>query len=82
MNPHTYLVAKIKQGGRALWLQTNSEYSDRSMTLSIRCKERPQWRIEPAAAARETAWDEAIKTLTLQLAYEHGAVEVTLGSTD
>lgn len=75
--PHAYLVGKVKHDARQLWLQTNGEYPERTMTLAVRATERPKWRVEPMAAA-EARWDDATHTLTLQLSHQHGAVEVTL----
>ena len=48
------------------------------MVLTIRCSRKPEWQIEPPAAANETRWDEAAKTLSLRLTHQHGAVEVTV----
>lgn len=76
--PHSYLVGKIEDEGRRLWLQANTEYPERDTGLAIRCSRKPEWQIEPASAAKEASWDEAAKTLTLRLSHKDGAVEVEL----
>jgi hypothetical protein len=77
IGPHAYLVGKFKDDARRLWLQTNGEYPERTMTLALRCTERPVWRVEPAAAA-EVRWDDATHTLTLQRLHRRGAVAVAI----
>jgi hypothetical protein len=76
--PHSYLVGKLEDQGRRLWLQTNTEYPDRDTVLAIDCSRKPEWQIEPPAAANETRWDEAAKILSLRLTHQQGAVEVTV----
>jgi hypothetical protein len=78
MEPHSYLVAKIEETGQRLWLQANGEYQDRAQELQVTCTRKPQWQVEPAAAALEQSWDEAAKTLRLRLSFKPGAVEVTV----
>jgi hypothetical protein len=75
---HSYLLAKIEDQGKRFWLQANTEYPDRDTELSLTCSRKPAWHIEPAAAAKEAAWDEAAKILTLRLSHKDGAVEVEL----
>ncbi|MCL4203024.1 MAG: hypothetical protein KJ000_11025 [Pirellulaceae bacterium] len=77
IGPHAYLVGKIENGGRRLWLQTNAEYPDRTMTLTVRCQDKPAWRVEPAAAA-DCVWNETAQTLMLRVVHAQGAVEVTV----
>ena len=78
VGPHAYLVGKLEERGRRLWLQANTEYPDRDTELSIVCIRKPEWRIEPAAAAKAAAWDEASKTLKLRLVHRQGAAEITV----
>ena len=78
IGPHSFLVGKIEDSGRALWLQANTEYPDRDTQLSVSCSRRPEWTVEPASASREASWNEAEKTLNLRLSHREGAVEVTL----
>jgi hypothetical protein len=74
--PHSYLVAKLEDQGKRLWVQTNTEYPDRDTVLSIICARKPDWQIEPVSVAKEARWDEAAKTLSLYLSHQKGAVEV------
>ncbi len=78
IGPHAYLLGKIENQGKQLWLQANTEYPDRDTELSITCSARPEWQVEPAAAGKVAAWDESTKTLNLHLSHQQGAVEVTL----
>ncbi|MBI4625470.1 MAG: hypothetical protein HY736_19895 [Verrucomicrobia bacterium] len=78
VGPHAYLVAKIEDNGRRLWLQANTEYAERDTELVITCVHRPEWKILPAAAAKQATWDEATRRLTLRLGHAQGAAEVTL----
>jgi hypothetical protein len=78
IGPHAYLVGKLEDHGRRLWLQTNTEYPDRDTHLTITCTRQPACQIEPPLAAKEARWDEGARTLNLRLAHECGAVEVTL----
>lgn len=76
--PHSYLIGKIEDQGRRLWLQANTEYPERDTQLSITCPAKPQVQVEPATAAREIRWDEPAGRLVLHLSHQQGAVEVTL----
>jgi len=76
--PHAYLVGKIENGGRRLWLQANGEYAERTLSLSLRCLEMPRCRVEPADAAQQSRWEEQNRTLTLELSPANGAVEATV----
>jgi hypothetical protein len=76
--PYSYLVGRIEQAGRRFWLQANGEYPDRTTSVSLLCTGKPQWRVEPPGAARQSRWDEQTQTLTLQLSHENGAVEAIL----
>jgi hypothetical protein len=58
IGPHAYLVGKIEDQGRRLWLQANTEYPERDTELSITCTRQPACHVEPKAAAKETRWDE------------------------
>jgi hypothetical protein len=78
IGPHAYLLGKIEDQGRRLWLQANTEYPDRDTELSITCSRKPQWQVEPASAAKEAVWDDAAKTLKLRLSHKDGAVEMTV----
>lgn len=78
IGPHAYLVGKVGEGGRRLWFQSNGEYPERETSLEIRCTRRPDWKVEPAAAAKDAGWDPASRTLGLRLSHLTGAVEVTL----
>ena len=71
-----YVIGKLEDEFGRLWLQANTEYHDRDTVLSITCTRKPDWRIEPAAAAKEAQWDEAAKTLNLFLTHQQGTVEV------
>jgi hypothetical protein len=75
---HQYLIGKKAKDGQRFWLQTNSEKPDRDVVLNIVCPRKPDWQIEPAAAAKEARWDDGTKTLTLSLSHLQGAVEVTV----
>lgn len=78
VSPHSYVVGQIERGGQGLWLQANTEYSERDTTLSINCNRKPAWQIEPPSAAKEARWDEARKILHLRLSHQQGAVEVNV----
>jgi hypothetical protein len=78
VGPHAYLVGKIEDQGRRLWFQANTEYPERDTEVSILCSRKPEWQVEPAAAAKEAAWDDAAKSLKLRLSHHQGAVEVTV----
>ncbi|MCX7047859.1 MAG: GDSL-type esterase/lipase family protein [Candidatus Sumerlaeota bacterium] len=78
IGPHTYLVGKLEDQGKRLWLQANTEYPDRDTELSIICARKPQWTIEPPSATKEATWNEASKTLKLRLMHQQGVVDVTL----
>jgi len=75
---HQYLVGKNAKDGKSFWFQANSEYPDRDIVLTVSCNRKPGWRVEPAAAAKESAWNETTRTLTLRLSCQDGAVEVTV----
>lgn len=76
--PHAYLLGKLKNGGRQFWLQTNGEYPQRELTLSLHCETKPAWKADPPAAVKQSAWDPATRTLTLRLSHENGAAEITV----
>ena len=71
-------IGKLAGAGRGLWLQANTEYPDRDTELALTCDRKPEWRIEPAAAAKTARGDETTRTLNLRLAHRDGAVEVEL----
>ena len=76
--PHSYIVAKIEDGGNRLWLQANTEYPERDTVLALTCPAEPRCTVAPATAARESRWDAASRTLHLRLAHAAGAVEVVV----
>lgn len=78
IGPHAYLMGKIEQQGKQLWLQANTEYAQRDTELSITCSRKPRWKIEPASAEKSATWDETSRTLKLVLSHQQGAAEVTL----
>lgn len=78
ISPHSYIVGRLEDGCRRLWLQANTEYPERETAVSVFCREKPKWRIEPAGAAKEAAWDATGKTLRLRLSHADGAVQVEL----
>jgi hypothetical protein len=80
--PHSYVVAKIEDAGRRLWLQANTEYPERDTVLALTCPAEPRCTITPAAAVRESRWDAATHTLHLRLTHREGAVEAALQSPD
>ena len=53
--PHSYLVGKIEDQGRRLWLQANTEYPDRETVLNIGCARRPELQVRPPAAEKARA---------------------------
>ena len=73
---HQYLIGKIEKD--AFWFQTNGEYPDRDIELSIGCTAKPSAKVSPSSAAKELAWDEAGKRLKLRLSVAEGAVEVEI----
>jgi hypothetical protein len=73
---HSYLVGKFEDGNRTLWLQTNSEYPDRVMTLRIACAAEPGLKVSPAEALVARQWIDG--ALELSLAYSHGVVELSV----
>lgn len=75
---HQYLIGKLAKDGRSFWFQTNSEYPDRDVALSITCTTKPVATVTPKAAAKEMTWDETRKCLNLRLSVAQGAVEVEL----
>jgi hypothetical protein len=75
---HEYLIGKIPRAGDGFWFQTNGEYPDRALTLSLACTRRPAVTIEPPSAALKNEWDSEAKSLSLRLSHAAGAVEVTL----
>ena len=75
---HQYLIGKLAPDGRGFWFQTNGEYTNRGVEVSMVCERKPEWQIAPASAAKGAGWDEAARTLTLRLSHELGAVEVSL----
>jgi hypothetical protein len=76
--PHSYLIGKLSDRGRQLWLQANTEYPERESDWTITCSRRPDCRVEPPSAARQVDWNEAAKTLSVRLNHQQGAVEVRL----
>jgi hypothetical protein len=74
---HSYVLAKREDQGAAFWLQANTEYPDRDTELAFVCSRQPIVTAVPAAAANST-WDPATRTLRLRLQHRDGAVEVTL----
>ncbi len=74
---HEYLIGKIAGDG-SFWFQTNCEYPDRALAISLTCSRKPNVKIEPPSAAKQNDWDDATKTLNLCLSHQTGAVEVTL----
>jgi len=76
--PHSYVVGKLEDKQQRLWLQTNSEYPDREMTISVDCARKPQWQITPAAAVKSATWEAAAKSLKLRILHQPGAVEITV----
>ena len=74
IGPHAYVVGKVTEG--SLWLQTNGEYPDRELPLTLTCSRKPQWRITPPLAAKQVRWDEAKKRLELRLSHRQQAVEM------
>jgi hypothetical protein len=76
VSPHAYLIGKLEDGGQRLWLQVNTEYSERDTELALNCSHQPQWRIVPASATRDARWDPKAKSLKLRLSHQAGAVEV------
>ena len=76
IGPQAYLLGKLEDQGRRLWLQANTEYLDRDTVLTVACTRKPDYQIEPSSAAKEIRWDEAAKTLNLRLSHQSGAVEI------
>jgi hypothetical protein len=74
---HQYVLGKQGAGG-AFWFQTNGEYPDRAVEVSIVCARKPDWHVDPLVSADEERWDEPTKTLHLRLNHRLGAVEVEL----
>jgi hypothetical protein len=79
---HAYLLGKFEDGNKRLWLQANSEYSDRDTEVTLTLKSAPKVVVTPANAAKVNRWDEAAKTLTLALSHTDGAVEVEISDSD
>lgn len=73
---HEYLVGKISADG--FWFQTNCEYSERDLQISLTCSRKPEVTIVPSSAATRNEWVDATKTLSLRLSHTPGAVEVIL----
>ena len=78
IGPHAYLVGKLEDSARRLWLQSNTEYPEREVGLEFSCVRKPQWQVVPPSAAKQAAWDAAENRLTLRLSHQQGAVEVTV----
>lgn len=76
--PHSYVVGKIEDQGRRLWMLANTEYPDRNTEMSIACPTRPQVQVTPPSAAKESRWDEQAQRLVLRLSHQQGAIEVTV----
>jgi hypothetical protein len=75
--PRAYLIGRIEEGGRRLWLQANTEYPDRDTELSLAASQQPKVRVAPASAVKHREWDETHGLLSLRLDHHDGAVEVT-----
>lgn len=73
---HEYLVGKISADG--FWFQTNCEYPERDLKLSLTCSRKPVVNITPSSAVRENQWEEGAKILKLTLSHAPGVVEVDL----
>ncbi len=78
IGPHAYLVGKLEEQGRWLWLQSNSEYPERDTELSVFCIRKPLCKIEPKEAVKTCVWDEKACALKMCFSHQAGAVEVTL----
>jgi hypothetical protein len=74
---HSYLVGKFENRNRSLWMQTNSEYPERTMTLKIACAVEPTLEVAPAEALLSKHWKNG--KLELELSYAHGVVELEVG---
>lgn len=72
---HQYVLGKQGAGG-SFWFQTNGEYPDRAVEVSLVCARKPDWHVDPLVSADEERWDEPTKTLHLRLNHRLGAVEV------
>lgn len=78
IGPHAYVLGKFHDSNKRLWLQANTEYSERDTELTLTCKGDPQIKITPAAAVKVNHLDAASGKLILRLSHAEGAVEVEL----
>lgn len=80
VGPHAYVLGKIEGSGQRLWLQANTEYPERDTEMALTAPRPPALKVTPAAALKNSSWDESRKALTVRLSHAAGAVEVTLNS--
>lgn len=78
IGPHAYLLGKFEQNNRCLWLQANTEYSERDTVLNIALSQSPRLKITPSTAVKHNTWDASAGLLSLQLSHTEGAVEIEI----
>ncbi|MFI4911133.1 MAG: LamG-like jellyroll fold domain-containing protein [Sedimentisphaeraceae bacterium JB056] len=82
VGPHKYIMGTFEQDDTVLWLQANTEFTDRDTVITFDCLWKPALRVEPASALVSAVWDSENLTYTLTLSHTDYAAEITLDSAD
>jgi hypothetical protein len=76
---HSYLMGKFENNNSQLWLQINTNYSERNTAFRISCTSEPKVKVNPAEAIKTCRWEPSKKELIVELEHKMGAVELTIG---
>lgn len=76
---HSYLMGKFENNNSQLWLQVNTNYSERNTAFRISCTSEPKVKVNPAEAIKTCRWEPSKKELIVELEHKMGAIELTIG---
>jgi hypothetical protein len=73
---HQYVIGKTTPDNRQFWFQTNCEYPERTLQVTLSCTGDPKLTVAPAAAEMSGNWNSALHSFTLTLSVRDGPAEV------
>jgi hypothetical protein len=78
IGPHMYLIGRWGAAHEGLWMQTNSEYPERPVSIHLFAEKEPTVAVTPADALLDKLWNAEQKRMELQLSTEKGAVNISV----
>lgn len=78
IGPHMYLIGRWDAAKETLWMQTNSEYPDRPVSIHLSAAEEPAIAVTPPGARLDKLWNADQKRVELQLSTKDGAVNISI----